>query len=235
MMVISHSARNFFVGSSVTSIIYRVDSVWFRRAYPSSNVASGSRCLPYFFHNHRIFDVSMFDGYPQPQHPLSRMYFCQAGVCTYEDGVLGTPILESISKLLDVMFQGLSVSTQVPSFSPCLTNRSRGIYVFDAKLFVDCTLTPHLKEAYHSRLDRSGDHICIFGFSCGVMTARDLTSMAQKVGLLPPCNLEQSPFAYATYARDDDAGPTFATPRPPSPGDDRLHRMMYPRYPRGVF
>ena len=29
--------------------------------------------------------------------------------------------------------------------------------------------------------------------------------MLQEVGLLPPCNLEQSPFAYAMYARDDDA------------------------------
>jgi len=30
--------------------------------------------------------------------------------------------------------------------------------------------------------------------------------MLQKVGLLPPCNLEQLPFAYAMYARDDDEG-----------------------------
>ena len=30
--------------------------------------------------------------------------------------------------------------------------------------------------------------------------------MLQKVGLLPPCNLEQLPFAYAMYARDDEEG-----------------------------
>ena len=30
--------------------------------------------------------------------------------------------------------------------------------------------------------------------------------MLQKVGLLPPFNLEQLPFAYAMYARDDDEG-----------------------------
>jgi len=30
--------------------------------------------------------------------------------------------------------------------------------------------------------------------------------MLQKVGLLPPCNLEQLPFAYSMYARDDDEG-----------------------------
>lgn len=30
--------------------------------------------------------------------------------------------------------------------------------------------------------------------------------MLQKVGLLPPCNLEQLPFAYSMFARDDREG-----------------------------
>lgn len=30
--------------------------------------------------------------------------------------------------------------------------------------------------------------------------------MLQKVGLLPPCNKEQLPFAYSMYARDDREG-----------------------------
>jgi hypothetical protein len=30
--------------------------------------------------------------------------------------------------------------------------------------------------------------------------------MLQKIGLLPPCNLEQLPFAYAMYKRDDEKG-----------------------------
>ena len=30
--------------------------------------------------------------------------------------------------------------------------------------------------------------------------------MLQKVGLLPQCNLEQLPFAYKMYARDDEEG-----------------------------
>ena len=142
------------------------------------------------------------------QHSKSVVLTCfgQAGICTYEGDILGTPVVESISKLLDAMFQGISVSTQVPSSSPCLTNRSRGIYVSDAKLLVDCTLTPNLKEAYCSQLDRAGDYICLSGSSRGAMTARALAGMVQKVGLLPPCNLEQSPLAYAMYARNDDAG-----------------------------
>ena len=150
------------------------------------------------------------------QHSKSDVliWFGQAGIGTYTSSVLKTPILESISKTLDLMFasdignhiQGLSVSPQVPLFLPSLTNRSRGIYVFDAKLLVNRTLTPDLKEAYHSQLDRLGDNICIFGFSRGAMTARALAGMVQKVGLLPLFNLEQLPFAYAMYTREDFDG-----------------------------
>ena len=63
-----------------------------------------------------------------------------------------------------------------------------------------------LWEAYRIRLDHVGDQICIFGFSRGAFTARALAGMLQKVGLLPPCNLEQLPFAYSMYARDDEEG-----------------------------
>ena len=59
-------------------------------------------------------------------------------------------------------------------------------------------------ETYRIRLDRPGDQICIFGFSRGAYTARALAGMLQKVGLLPPCNVEHLPFAYAMYAKDND-------------------------------
>jgi len=52
----------------------------------------------------------------------------------------------------------------------------------------------------------STDKICIFGFSRGVTTARALAGMLQKVGLLPAWNLEQLPFAYAMYLKDDHDG-----------------------------
>ena len=67
-------------------------------------------------------------------------------------------------------------------------------------------LTLGLKETQCIQLDRAGDQICIFGFSRGAITARALAGMLQKVGLLPPYNLEQLPFAYAMYAREDDDG-----------------------------
>lgn len=54
--------------------------------------------------------------------------------------------------------------------------------------------------------DRTGDKICIFGFSRGAYTARALAGMIEKVGLLPPGNHQQVPFAYKMYMKDDDLG-----------------------------
>ncbi|KAJ2917307.1 hypothetical protein MD484_g3094, partial [Candolleomyces efflorescens] len=51
-----------------------------------------------------------------------------------------------------------------------------------------------------------GDQISIFGFSRGAYTARCLVAMLHKVGLLPPSNSEQVPFAYTIYLRTDDFG-----------------------------
>ncbi|KAB5588367.1 hypothetical protein CTheo_8193 [Ceratobasidium theobromae] len=50
------------------------------------------------------------------------------------------------------------------------------------------------------------DHICLFGFSRGAYTARALAGMLHKVGLLPPFNYQQVPFAYHMYQRDDKEG-----------------------------
>ncbi|KAJ2924608.1 hypothetical protein H1R20_g12474, partial [Candolleomyces eurysporus] len=52
----------------------------------------------------------------------------------------------------------------------------------------------------------AGDRICIFGFSRGAYTARSLAGMIHKVGLLPPNNFEQVPFAYKMYSRTDTIG-----------------------------
>ncbi|KAJ2922451.1 hypothetical protein H1R20_g14641, partial [Candolleomyces eurysporus] len=51
-----------------------------------------------------------------------------------------------------------------------------------------------------------GDKIHIFGFSRGAYTARCLAGMLHKVGLLPPSNVEQVPFAYTMYLRTDTLG-----------------------------
>ena len=74
----------------------------------------------------------------------------------------------------------------------------------------NCQSTVHLirslRKSYHIRSDCMGDQICIFGFSRGAFTARALAGMLQKVGLLPPWNREQLPFAYEMYAKDDEEG-----------------------------
>ncbi|KAH8104636.1 hypothetical protein BXZ70DRAFT_600191 [Cristinia sonorae] len=50
---------------------------------------------------------------------------------------------------------------------------------------------------------RTGDKICIFGFSRGAYTARALAGMLHKIGLLPKDNPEQVPFAYKLYTKTD--------------------------------
>ncbi|KAF9786823.1 hypothetical protein BJ322DRAFT_1052259 [Thelephora terrestris] len=109
--------------------------------------------------------------------PTEQLVYYQAGIGTYTgNGVLGTPIVQGTSQLLDQM--------------------------------IAWNLPAHIKDGYQFLMQNYhvGDQICIFGFSRGAFTARALAGMLQKVGLLPQFNIEQLPFAYAMYARDDEDG-----------------------------
>ena len=66
----------------------------------------------------------------------------------------------------------------------------------------------HIRDAYEFLMQsyKEGDKICIFGFSRGAYTARCLAGMIHKVGLLPPRNVEQIPFAYKFYTNDTPEG-----------------------------
>lgn len=66
----------------------------------------------------------------------------------------------------------------------------------------------HVRDAYHFLMHtyKEGDKICIFGFSRGAYTARCLAGMIHKVGLLPPRNVQQIPFAYEFYTNDTAEG-----------------------------
>lgn len=66
----------------------------------------------------------------------------------------------------------------------------------------------HVRDAYHFLMHtyKEGDKICIFGFSRGAYTARCLAGMVHKVGLLPPRNIAQIPFAYDIYKDDSSRG-----------------------------
>ncbi|KIN97166.1 hypothetical protein M404DRAFT_161121, partial [Pisolithus tinctorius Marx 270] len=69
---------------------------------------------------------------------------------------------------------------------------------------VGSNLDAHVMAGYEFLMQNC--EICLFGFSRGAYTARALAGMLHKVGLLPPCNHQQVPFAYKMYSKDDDEG-----------------------------
>ena len=66
----------------------------------------------------------------------------------------------------------------------------------------------HVCDAYKFLMQtyKEGDKICLFGFSRGAYTARCVAGMLHKVGLLPPYNEAQVPFAYQFYKDDSRQG-----------------------------
>ncbi|KAI5476095.1 hypothetical protein MNV49_000413 [Pseudohyphozyma bogoriensis] len=69
-------------------------------------------------------------------------------------------------------------------------------------------LGDHVRAGYKFLMQhyRSGDRICLLGFSRGAYTARSLAGFLHKCGLLSPGNDEQILFAYEMYKRNDDEG-----------------------------
>lgn len=102
-----------------------------------------------------------------------QMVYYQPGVGTYAPPGIFLPASIALAKVLD---QGIALY---------LDKHVMGGYEF---------LMKHYNE---------GDRICLFGFSRGAYTARALAGMLNKVGLLPPDNIEQIPFAYSAYKRSD--------------------------------
>jgi uncharacterized protein (DUF2235 family) len=108
--------------------------------------------------------------------PDKQLVYYQAGIGTYTSPEIATPLASSISKTLDMM--------------------------------VAWNIDAHIMSGYEFLMQnyRTGDKICIFGFSRGAYTARCLAGMIHKVGLLPTCNHQQVPFAYKMYTRCDHEG-----------------------------
>ncbi|KAF8879252.1 hypothetical protein BD779DRAFT_1402350, partial [Infundibulicybe gibba] len=105
-----------------------------------------------------------------------QMVYYQAGIGTYTTPEVATPFATKVSKGLDEA--------------------------------VAWNLHAHIMEGYEFLMQnyKSGDRICMFGFSRGAYTARSLAGMIHKVGLLTPCNYQQVPFAYKMFTRTDDDG-----------------------------
>lgn len=73
-------------------------------------------------------------------------------------------------------------------------------------------LGTHVKDAYSFLMQhyRSGDKICLLGFSRGAYTVRCLSGMLHKVGLLPASNGSQINFAYNFYKDETAEGKKLA-------------------------
>ncbi|THU90421.1 hypothetical protein K435DRAFT_841466 [Dendrothele bispora CBS 962.96] len=105
-----------------------------------------------------------------------QMVYYQAGIGTYTSPQIVGPIMSKITQTLDAA--------------------------------IALNLDAHLMSGYEFLMQNyaPGDRICIFGFSRGAYTARGLAGMLHKVGLLPPSNFQQVPFAYKMYTRTDEVG-----------------------------
>ncbi|KAF7976182.1 hypothetical protein HWV62_7344 [Athelia sp. TMB] len=105
-----------------------------------------------------------------------QLVYYQAGIGTYTIPEIATPWTAGFQKTLDMMI---------------------GIH-----------LNAHIMGGYEFLMQNyaKGDKIFIFGFSRGAYTARALAGMIHKIGLLPPCNHQQVPFAYKMYTQDDEKG-----------------------------
>ncbi|KAJ6511738.1 hypothetical protein DFH09DRAFT_1049688 [Mycena vulgaris] len=105
-----------------------------------------------------------------------QLVYYQAGIGTYSIPEIAHPKLAKVRQAVDAML-GSHLNAHV-----------MGGYEF-------------LMQNY-----QHGDKICLFGFSRGAYTARALSGMLHKVGLLPKCNHQQVPFAYKMYSREDEIG-----------------------------
>ncbi|CDO73378.1 hypothetical protein BN946_scf185013.g12 [Trametes cinnabarina] len=105
-----------------------------------------------------------------------QMVYYQSGIGTYTTPQVTTSVGQFVSKTMDEM--------------------------------VAWNLDAHVMNGYEFLMQNyeAGDKICLFGFSRGAYTARALAGMLHKVGLLPPDNHQQIPFAYKMYTRTDELG-----------------------------
>ncbi|KIK60797.1 hypothetical protein GYMLUDRAFT_200122 [Collybiopsis luxurians FD-317 M1] len=108
--------------------------------------------------------------------PEQQLVYYQAGIGTYSIPQIAQPWMAKVHKILDMM--------------------------------LGHHLDAHVMSGYEFLMQNYsiGDKICIFGFSRGAYTARALAGMIHKVGLLPRHNLQQVPFAYKMYSREDETG-----------------------------
>jgi len=113
--------------------------------------------------------------------PSRQLVYYQSGIGTYTIPQIAKPWMANLQKTLDAM--------------------------------MGKHLNAHIMAGYEFLMQhfQSGDKIFLFGFSRGAYTARALAGMIHKVGLLPPGNHQQVPFAYNMYKKDTKQGWDMST------------------------
>ncbi|KAI0782398.1 hypothetical protein BC629DRAFT_1289259 [Irpex lacteus] len=121
-------------------------------------------------------NVARFYAMLMKGHNVEQKVYYQAGIGTYTSPWFLTSLARNFSKALDKA--------------------------------IAWNLNTHVQEAYKYIMDHyeNDSKICIFGFSRGAYIARALAGMIQKVGLLPPGNDQQIPFAYRLYEDNSESG-----------------------------
>ncbi|KAL5518743.1 hypothetical protein ACEPAH_426 [Sanghuangporus vaninii] len=178
---IANSASGFSMSSSRTQVAIQRESTP-RTWVPDPDFEERSRTLVLCFDGTGDqFDddnsnVVQFLSCLKKDNQAEQLVYYQAGIGTYTKSAFVTPLTNKFSKVLDEM--------------------------------VAWNLSTHVQEGYEFLMQNytAGDKVCIFGFSRGAYTARALAGMVQKVGLLPPYNHAQIPFAWAMYSREDKDG-----------------------------
>ncbi|KAI0062798.1 hypothetical protein BV25DRAFT_1870219 [Artomyces pyxidatus] len=122
----------------------------------------------------RNTNVVKFYALLDKDHVEGQACYYQAGVGTYFEPGVVSPLLTTTAKLLDMAFAWYLSE-----------------HVLDGYRF--------LMQNYNV-----GDKVCLFGFSRGAYTARALAGMIKKVGLLSKDNFEQVSFAYKIYTSTDE-------------------------------
>ncbi|PIL31232.1 hypothetical protein GSI_05930 [Ganoderma sinense ZZ0214-1] len=112
---------------------------------------------------------------------------------------------QAMSKVLDAMVAWNLDAHVISGYKFLMQNCEIGLSsISRSKITPSLSLFPFL--GFHPFVDKEGDKISLFGFSRGAYTARALAGMLHKVGLLPPDNYQQVPFAYKMYKRTDSLG-----------------------------
>ncbi|KAK0202259.1 hypothetical protein DFS33DRAFT_1353759 [Desarmillaria ectypa] len=145
-----------------------------------------------------------------PQHDSRTLVLCFDGTGDQFDAdnsniVQLCSLLKKDDRSQQMVYYQAGVGTYIPHKIPDLLT-SKMYKTVD--LMIAWSLDAHVMDGYQFLMQNyhRGDRICLFGFSRGAYTARSLAGMIHKVGLLPPDNWQQVPFAYKMYTRTDEIG-----------------------------